>query len=418
MRPSITLFLTLLAGTLAAQELTLDSAIARALRHDRIQYQLAAIDSVAALRDDDLGKSWAPRLDLNATSTWQNEQITIPVAIPGITPPSVPLDLHRVLVNFNQTIYDGSVTRERRNVVALDADRQRAEAEARTIDLKGQVIQRFMGVLLCTEQLRLIDLKRTTLEEQRMRIHNAVEAGAALAAEEDVIRAEQLGTAQERIETEALEARLRSELEILTGDASARTSVYARPIAHPNATLDPAQRPDIRAFDLRVQALEAQLGVEKAGRRPTIGVFGSAGGGLPGYDIFNNSFQPMVLAGISVQWRILGWGELDRKKATTGLQRRILQDQRDRAIRQVNMALAAQDEEIRKLDRLLEQDDELIALRGAVAQSKSEQLALGTATASDYITELNKQNAARLGLEMHHLQHLLAQRVQLNITGQ
>lgn len=49
---------------------------------------------------------------------------------------------------------------------------------------------------------------------------------------------------------------------------------------------------------------------------------------------------------------------------------------------------------------------------------ESEQLSLGTITASEYITELNKENSARLGHEVHQLQRLLAQRVRLNIAGQ
>ncbi|MEO8590623.1 MAG: TolC family protein [Flavobacteriales bacterium] len=416
---SLLLFLSVIGALIAnAQPLTLDTAIARAIRHDRIQQQILAIDSMAAVRDRDVANAWLPRLDLNATSTWQNEQISFPGGAPGVSSPLIPLDFHRVLVNFNQTVYDGNTTYERRELAALDADGQRLQAEARMIDLKGQVIQRFMGILLCAEQLRLSDLKSATMEEQRLRVHHAVEAGAALSSEEDVLRAELLTTEQERIGTEALEARLRGELVLLTGDEEARNATLVRPEAGTNATLDPAQRPDIRAFDVRVEALETQLGITTASRRPTLGVFGNLGGGLPGYNILDNSFRPMVLGGISLQWRILGWGEVDRKRATTALQRGILLDERERALRQVNMALIAQDEEIHKLDRLLDKDDELIALRGNVARAKSEQLALGTVTASDYITELNKENTARLGLEVHQLQRLLAQRVRLNIAGQ
>ena len=197
MRHLFFLLSIILAPALMAQSLTLDSAIVRAIRHDRIQQQLLAIDSITALRDRDVANTWMPRLDLNATSTWQNEQISFPGGAPGGSPPLVPLDFHRVLLNFNQTIYDGNNIHERRELVALDADGQRLQAEARIIDLKGQVIQRFMGVLLCTEQLRLSDLKSATIEEQRSRIEQAVKAGAALASEEDVLRAELLTAEQE-----------------------------------------------------------------------------------------------------------------------------------------------------------------------------------------------------------------------------
>lgn len=418
MKALFTPLLLLAPGVLCAQALTLDSAIARAVRHDRLQQQIAAIDSIAAVRDRDLANTWLPRLDLNATSTWQNEQLSFPGGAPGGGPPVIPLDFHRVLISFNQTAYDGSATHERRRLSSLDADGQRLQAEARLIDLKGQVIQRYMGVLLCDEQLRLSDLKAATIEAQRLRVHNAVDAGAALASEEDVLGAELLTTEQDRIATEALEQRLRAELVLLTGDEGMRTARLARPDVGTSTAVDPAQRPDIRAFDVRVRALETQLDMTAASRRPTLGVFGNVGGGLPGYNILDNSFRPMILGGVSLQWRILGWGEVDRKRATTALQRSMLLDDRERALRQVNIALAAQDEEIHKLERLLRKDEELIALRGNVARAKSEQLALGTATASEYVTELNKESSARLGLEVHQLQRLLAQRVRLNIAGQ
>lgn len=401
-----------------AQPLTLDSAIARALRHDRVQQQLGDIASVAALHDRDRSVAWLPQLTLNAQSTIQNEQMAFPIALPGLTPPEVPLDFHRVLLNFNQTLYDGHATRERRRLEAIDADRQRLEAEARTIDLKAQVIQRYMSVLVCAEQLRLLDAKANTLAEQHARVQEAVEAGAALPSEADLLRAELVSTAQERIRTEATERGMRTDLALLTGVEADRDATLERPVAIATADVDPAQRADIRAFDLRAQALDAQLGIGTAMRRPTLNVFGNAGVGDPGYNMFDPGMRPMLLAGIGLQWRILDWGQLKRQRSVTGLQRDMLLVERDRALRQARMALAAQEEEVRKYDRLLEKDGELIALRATVTKARSEQLALGTATASDYITELDRENTARLWQEVHQLQRLLAQRVRLNIAGQ
>jgi outer membrane protein TolC len=275
-----------------------------------------------------------------------------------------------------------------------------------------------MGILVCAEQLRLLDTRASTLEEQRARLHNAVEAGAALPAEEDALRAELVSAAQERVEVEAMEQRLRGDLALLTGVDEDRNATLARPVVDGGTAVDAAQRPDIRAFDLRAQALDAQLDVSAALRRPTLRLFGSAGLGDPGYDLFEPDVRPMLLAGIGLQWRILDHGQLKRARTVAGLQQGDLRIERDRALRQANMALTAQDEEVRKLDRLLEKDGELVDLRASVARAKSEQLALGTATASDYITELNKESAARLGLEIHQLQRLLAQRVRLNLAGQ
>jgi len=418
LKRSLFLLAWITACAVHAQPLTLDSAIARALRHDRVQQQLGDIDATAAMYDRDRATTWLPQLTLNAQSTIQNEQMGFTGSLPGLALPEVPLDFHRILLNFNQTLYDGNATRERRRLQVIDADRQRMEAEARTIELKAQMIQRYMSVLVCAEQLRLLDAKANTLEEQRARVHGAVAAGAALPSEEDLLRAELVSTMQERIRTEATERNMRADLALLTGVEADRDATLQRPQEVGNAAVDPTQRADIRAFDLRAQALDAQLGIGVAMRRPTLNVFGNAGVGDPGYNMLDPTMRPMLLAGIGLQWRILDWGQVKRQRSITELQRDMLVVERDRALRQVHMALSAQDEELHKYDRLLEKDGELIDLRASVTRARSEQLTLGTATAADYITELDKENAARLWLEIHQLQRLLAQRVRLNIAGQ
>jgi outer membrane protein TolC len=169
---------------------------------------------------------------------------------------------------------------------------------------------------------------------------------------------------------------------------------------------------------MREQALDAQLDLRRSARRPTLHAFASAGGGLPGYNLFDDRFRPMAMAGLKLQWNFLDWGVTRRAEAGAGLQRAMLEQERDRALRRINITLDAQQVKIAELDRLIEKDDALIALLGGVVRTKGNQLALGTATASDYLTELNKENAARLGREMHQLQRLLAIRLQLNIAGQ
>lgn len=418
MRTILVLLLLVFAGALSAQQLTLDSAIAEAVRHDRIQQQIGDIDAASTLRDRDRASGWYPTLTLNAQSTIQNEQIAFPSSVPGFAPPGIPLDFHRILLNFNQTIYDGNTTRERRRLETLDAVRQQLEVEARAIDLKSQVIQRFMSILVCEEQLKLNGSKTNALQEQMQRIHAAVENGAALVSEEAVLRAELIATSQERIEVETTEQRMRSDLVLLTGEQSYRTATLVRPAVDLPSPADPTQRPDARAFQLRADVLAAQVEVSSSMRRPTLNLFGNAGAGSPGYNTFKEGVSPMLLAGVGLQWRILDWGHVKRQRSIAQLQQSDLLIERDRLLRNVNMGINAQDEEVKKIDRLLEKDGELVDLRASVVKARSEQLAFGTATASDFVTELHKENVARLELQVHQLQRILAQRMRLNIAGQ
>lgn len=409
-----------LVGTMGlhAQELSLDSAIARALRNDRIAAQQSAVVAEGELRDRDVRSSWYPQLVLNAQSTYQNEQMSFPLAVPGVKAPEVPLDLHRVLLNFNQVIYDGGAVREKRRLEALSTDRQRLEVEARAIDLKAQVIQRYLSVLVCEEQLRLLDAKAGTLNEQAERAHHAVEAGSALAAEEDALRAELVSTAQDRFTTEHLEQRLRTDLALLTGDATVKQATFTRPVVDAPLNADLSHRADLHAIDLRSELLDAQVELTRARRRPTLQAFGNAGFGNPGYNLFNPDTRPMLLAGIGLQWNIIGWGQVDRQRRIAELQRSTLSIERARIERQVLLAMDAQDADIALARKLMEEDERLIALRTSITAARNEQLTNGTATTADYITELNKETAAKLALELHRLQLINAQRTHLNLQGQ
>jgi hypothetical protein len=81
------------------------------------------------------------------------------------------------------------------------------------------------------------------------------------------------------------------------------------------------------------------------------------------------------------------------------------------------MELADQRRDLLQYRELIATDDRLVQLREEVSAVKAEQLAQGTITASEYITELNKEHAARLGREVHRLQSLLAIHTCNNILG-
>ncbi|MCB0790625.1 MAG: TolC family protein [Flavobacteriales bacterium] len=407
----------LVASPVLAQDIPLDTAIARALRHERFAEARSIVADMGTLRNREVGSSWYPQLQLNAQSTIQNEQIAFPATLPGFAPPEVPLDFHRVLVNFSQTVYDGSTTKARRRLEQLDSDQQDLTLARRELDLRGQVTQRYMAVLLAEAQEQLVELRKGTLQEQRQRLVSAVEAGAALGADSAALAAEWITADQEAVQVRHTVERLRDELRTLTDDARMTTSSFMVPDDTTIAEGSAAQRPDIRAFDLRMQALDAQSDLALGGRLPKVRVFGNAGYGDPGYNTFNEEWRPMLLAGIGLEWRILDWGSRRRNDHLLDLQHELLQQDKDHLMEQWDIALAAQRRNIRQDRELVATDDRLVALRGQVSAAKAEQLANGTITASEYITELNKEHAARLGREVHRLQAVLAVRTYNDIQG-
>lgn len=408
----------LLCATIAsAQQLPLDSVIALAQRHQRYSDSRAVNNEMGAAQLRESGNSWYPQLTLNAQSTYQNEQIAFPATLPGFSPPGIPLNFNRVLVNFSQTIYDGETTRARKEIDGLATEQQDLALAGRELEVRAQVTQRYMAVLLSEAQADLLDLRKNTLSEQRDRVSAAFANGAALASDQDALDAELLSIDQEMTQVRYTVERLRNELSVLTGDTRLGQADFVAPPL--DVAFDGAvdQRPDIRAFDLRLRSLDAQEDMALAARMPKLRLFGNAGAGDPGYNTFNDAWRPMFLAGVSLDWRILDWGSRKRSDRMIDLQRSLVQQDRDRLMEQWTIALSAQERNALQFRELMQTDDRLVALRAQVSAAKSEQLTNGTITSSDYITELNREHAARLNKEVHALQAALASRTYLDLQA-
>jgi len=73
--------------------------------------------------------------------------------------------------------------------------------------------------------------------------------------------------------------------------------------------------------------------------------------------------------------------------------------------------------EISKLEGLIEKDKGIIELKSKILISISSQLKNGIITATDYLTELNSENQAKIMLKTHHVQLVQAKIDFLTLKG-
>ena len=66
---------------------------------------------------------------------------------------------------------------------------------------------------------------------------------------------------------------------------------------------------------------------------------------------------------------------------------------------------------------LLLQDDKVVSIRQEITAVKAAELANGTITTTAYLEELNKENEAKLNLEVHKLKLVMAKLNYLLIQG-
>jgi outer membrane protein TolC len=203
----------------------------------------------------------------------------------------------------------------------------------------------------------------------------------------------------------------------ITGKEILASSELSKPVPIVNYNNDVENRPEIRLMNMQIENLELQKGMIGSSRNVRINAFGNVGGGYPGYNIFKDELAPMALIGIKLQWNILAYGTVKNEKQILSINQNITINEQNRARIQFVSELKTQQQEMLKMQDLLASDDQMITLRTEITKIKASELDNGTITSTDYITELNLEEEAKLNQKIHELKLILAKLNYLTIQG-
>ncbi len=395
-------------GAVVAQTVTLDSCIAWAYQVQKFADNRQLIRQGQVLAMDNSGKMNLPSLVLDGTATYQNENITISVPpATGFEIPEVPLNFNRLLVNFNQTIYNGRLATHKKLIDSLAYDSKAYQLAVDKIKLKAKITSLYSSVILLREQQQILSKQMATLEAKARQLQGAIDAGVAYKSDMLNLRAEALNLRQNRTDLEYLERSLRQQLAALTAHDLSPATTFVLPEVAVTYT-GVAARPELKLINSRQRLLMARINLSAASRQPYVGVFGSVGVGYPGYDIFNPSVRPMALVGLQVKWQLIDWQKSKNERQLLQWDRDILSYQYDRVKLQLEAELIKQQQEIAKYEELITRDREILQLRQEVTQEVSARLSGGTATATDFIIQVNNEAVAEINRSIHLIKLTLA----------
>lgn len=403
----IVLGLILAFPALSQEKLTLDKCLEAAYDHMQFDVQSQSIAEGRSYAMDGSNYLNLPSFELNGNATIQNEQIAISVPVPGFEAPEAPLNFNRLLINFNQTIYNGGIAAKKKVIDSLSYDEQQQSLEIDKIKIKSQVIGVYATLLVVRTNKEILKGHVKVLDKKYNQLRGAVEAGASTRSRLQVLEAERLKLQQRVDELDYSEHTLVKTLGNYTGLDLTDTVVLEMPTPEMDIDGD-LNRPELSLLDTKMQGLDAKEKLVSASRLPYIGVFGTFGLGYPGYNIFDNSISPMALGGIAIKWNIWDWNKTKNEKAQLVVGRSVMQQQKDRAELAFERELIKQQSEVEKYQKLMASDDAIIEAQKKVSSSMSSELSNGTATASDYTSQLNDESSARLNKELHKIKLMLA----------
>jgi len=341
-------------------------------------------------------------------ASYQNENITIATpAVPGFESPNVPLNFNRLLINFNQTIYNGRLAAQKSLIDSLSYDSRAYRLEVEKIKVKSKITGLYSSIVLVREQRQIIDRQIGTVEAKAKKLQGAIDAGVGYKSDLLNLKATVLSLRQSATDLEYLERSLRQQLSTLT----LHTLTGSNEFILPNIIINDEgveARPELKLINSQQYMLMAQSDMSSASRMPYVGVFGNVGLGYPGYDIFKPEISPMLMIGLKVNWKIVDWSKSKNDRQLITWNRDILTYQYDRAKMQLEAELIKQKQEIAKYEELITRDRQIVEMKKEVTQQISARLSGGTATSTDFLIQLNSEAVAELNESIHVIKLTLA----------
>ncbi len=410
--------LALLGLTSHGQEtLVLDTCLAHAYQKMEFDKITNSYQESAELAEKNITNNWYPKLVLDGSFTYQNENISIALPFPGMEAPVAPLNINRLVVNISQTIYDGSMTSNVKKVEEAKYNSLKKQVDVDRAAVKAKVTQLFITINLMEANSLILEDKKAVIADRLKVLQGAVAAGSVPEVNVKLLQAELMNLDQIILEADFNTLAFRSSLSEITGLEISSSTKLVIPTTSVSYDDDVSQRAELQMLDLQMKSIDAQTSLTGTARLPKVSAFATLGAGNPGYDIFYEDIAPMAMVGLKLNWNIWDWNKTKNQKQSLSINRGIVQSKKTQASTQFLSELKAQQLEIEKYKMLLKKDGNVLIIREEITLIKATELENGAITTTDYLSELNRENEAKLTLQVHELKLIMAQLNYLIIQG-
>jgi len=163
------------------------------------------------------------------------------------------------------------------------------------------------------------------------------------------------------------------------------------------------KRPELKLFDLQKDRLSGMDKLTETKTKPRLLGFGTLGYGRPGLNMLSNDFKGYAMVGAKLSWNVWNWNQTNNERQVFGVQKSIIETQKESFNQNLKIALQNNQSEINKYQSLIDTDNHIIQLRNEITLSAASQLDNGVITSTEYLTEVNAELAARLNLKTHQV---------------
>mgnify|MGYP001011985601 CR=1 FL=1 len=417
------LILAFKAESQVSDSITFEWCYEKALKNYPALKQKNIYSESAALKLKNIRSSYYPKLDINAQATYQSDvtKVTVPqpeikfnsqvpaalipeLMMPAMDEPSK--DQYKISLDVSQLIWDGGISKAQKyaEMANLAADTQKVEVEL--YQLKEKINQMCFSILMFQEKEKLADILISELKEKIKSMESAIKNGVALPSAADMIQAEIMKIEQQKIEINYAKIASYKMLSEFVGEKISENSGIRIPKT--DNTISQPERPEHKLFDMQMQKIEASQKILFRKNYPKLFGFAQLGYGKPGLNMFKKEFDEFYIIGAKLTWNIWDWKQTSNEVKIMNFQKDIIATQKEIFNKNLQMLLLNEQANIEKFQALIKKDEEIIELRSKIMKRSASQLENGIITANEYLTDVNNETQAKLGLNIHKLQLIQA----------
>lgn len=420
------------------EQITLTQCYDEATKANPLYSTKDLYSKINTLQVSNVKTAYLPKVTLNAQATYQSDitKVDIPIdkymqkvfeplveAFPNLaeylqSPPAMEIpspkkDQYKATLDVNQVIYDGGITKLRKELEMSNLETDLQQVEVELYKIKERINKLYFAILLLQENRNTLQVMIDEIDKRLIILQSALRNGVTTQSNLDVLEAEKLKLQQKIIEIDINKTAALNGISILINrELSENTMVEIPNVEIANSQIS---RPENVLFELQSKKLDAATKLVSHKNYPMLYGFGQAGYGRPGFNMFSTTFDPFYIVGAKLSWNLWDWKQTSREKQIYSIQKEIITANKDAFEKNINMSLVNEKAKIDKYSEIINKDKEIIELRSRICKSSASKLENGIITSTDYITDLNAEMNAKISLKSHEIE-LIMSKINYNTT--
>ncbi|MDT3741350.1 MAG: TolC family protein [Candidatus Kapabacteria bacterium] len=395
----VLLLILLTSINLMAAEYTLDELLKSAVVNSGFSKQSNNYSGISKKEISDLISNYYPQFNIEGQATYQSDMFRIPLNLPGMTIPDLRKDQYNVWLNFTQLIWDGGIISNKLDMSEIStlANIENANTKIRNV-IENTSNLYFAGKKI-ESNIKSISSAINTLESNRKQISSLVTNGMLNQSNLDAVDI-QINTKQQTLFS------LKEDYQSIIKKIRIFTAITdIETLSNYEVQLDSQieiNRSELKAMEYSQRLNTLKSDVNYSMNKPKISAFARVGYSNPNQlNMFEQEWSDYYMLGIKFTWKPFSWFSEDKNSEIISLQNENIELEKKEFEKQVNMLLVQEHTEIEKAKSLIEQDLLILNLQNRIIKEKYSQLLNGSATISEYISELNSLEIYDNNLSIH-----------------